>query len=145
MRFATALSVHSVTLIVESASWVAIASFASILIIGESVELGSAPVAISSFDVSLAGAFARYFVTTAVVNSAECVAPAGIASFGVVDFPVPEAGLASVASISSDVSLADASAGDEVVDRIRLRLAFAVVLTADSIAITRLTNSRVAN
>ena len=56
-------------------SWVAIASFASILIIGESVELGSAPVAISSFDVSLAGAFARYFVTTAVVNSAECVAP----------------------------------------------------------------------
>ena len=71
--------------------------------------------------------------------------PAVFASIWIVDASIPEARFASVASFAADVALADASSGDEIVGRIRLRLALAVVLTADAIAIAGLTNRRVAD
>ena len=71
--------------------------------------------------------------------------PAVFASIWIVDASIPEARFASVASFAADVAFADASAGDEVIGRIRLGLALAVVLTADAIAIARLTYRGVAN
>jgi len=141
--FAAALSVHRVALVVEGTSRVAIAGFTSIWPIGESVVFRPAPVAVSSLDEPFTSALAGNLVASAVVDCAESVAPASFASVGVVNSPVPESSLASVASFASNVSLADTSAGDEVIGRIRLRLAFPVVLTANPVAIACLTDRRI--
>ena len=55
-------------------SWIAVAGFAAVGVVGKTVVLGSAPVAISPFDETLAGALACDFVTSSIVHSSQRVA-----------------------------------------------------------------------
>ena len=54
-------------------SRITVAGFTTIWIVGEAVVFGTTPVAISSLDEPLAGAFSGDLVASAIVHGAECV------------------------------------------------------------------------
>lgn len=134
---AATLAADYITAVLVRASGVAVAGLATVIVMTQPVVFRQALVAITTNDVTFAGAFAGVDVA-AVTRCSKLVAAAWLAAVGVSRLEVEETFLASVASTRLDIFLAVATAGNKSCGRVILWVAHAFVQGATRITIARL-------